>query len=215
MGTALQIGDILSARVWTSLGEQAAVNSYNWEVITVSGGTVTDQQFSDSFDLLVAGDYKQMMPTSCTYHGTQTYFMRRTGFLPAPVKTITNTGAGVTGTDPVPRSSAAIMKYSTLVRGPGGRGRVYLPFISTQYMTALGLPNATLNTKIDALAALLLPALTLTTGGSSATLVWSLLTRGVPPAPPTAHQLMNAESAGKMGTMRKRGDYGRANASPI
>lgn len=215
MAQAISVGDVLSNRVWTSCGEQAAVNSYNYTCVSLVGGAISDQDFCNAFDLVVDGFYKNWMPTGATYRGTQTYFMKKSGLLPAPVKSIANAGGGVTGTDPVPRSSAAIFKYASFSRGPSGRGRLYLPFISTQFMTALGLPNATLNTAIDNLGTTLLPGITVVSGGNSCTLSWSLLHRQPAPTPPSTSLIVSAGSAGKMGVMHKRGDYGRANQVPI
>jgi len=216
MATSLQAGDILSGRVWCTNDEQASVNSYNFQVVSVTGGAVTDQDFSNALDLLTSGLYGPMLTTHSVYNGVQTYFLARTtGSLPAPVKTISSAGAGTASGNPVPPVTCAILKYSAFARGPRGRGRVYLPFVAVSFVSPDGTPTVAFDTLVNSFASAMLVPLTLTSGGSSATCVWSLVTRHPVPAPPTAVQLLQAESAAKFGQMHKRGSYGKPNVSPI
>jgi hypothetical protein len=215
MATSLQVNDILSFRAWSSLSEQAAVNTYNYEVVSVTGGGITDQDVTNPLEVSMAGFYNSIQPSSVLWDGLQCYFMRRSGPLPAPVSSVVSAGPGTAGTIPMPKNGAPILKYSTFTRGPGGRGRLYLPFVDSGFLTALGLPNATLNGLINAWCTALLTPLVRTIGANSATLVWGLLTKGVGPAPPTIKQILTAASADRIGQMHKRGDYGRANASPV
>jgi len=215
MAISLQNGDILACRAWCSLQDQAAVNTYNWEIFGVTGGAVTDQDLCNANDVFLATFYKTYMSTDANYHGIQTYFVKRSGTLPAPVKTIAGAGPGLTGPPTVPPNSAAILKYSAFLRGPGGRGRVYLPFAATANVSSAGLTSSAFDVLINSLCSLMLTPLTLTNGGSTATAVWSLVTRHPKPAPPTSQQIILAESASKFGQMHKRGSYGKSNSSPI
>jgi hypothetical protein len=215
MATALQNGDILACRVWNSLSDQAAVNTYNFSIFGVSGGAVTDQDLSNALDLLTSTFYTTYMSSAATYDGVQTYFVLRSGALPAPVKTISSSGPGLTGPPTVPPNSALVLKYNTPVRGPGGRGRVYLPFAATAQVAPDGRSTVAMDVLVNSFASAMLVPFTLTSGGSSATAVWSLLTRHPSPAPPTTAQITQAESSQKFGQMHKRGSYGRPNASPI
>ena len=92
---------------------------------------------------------------------------------------------------------------------------MYLPFSATVNLTVLGEPTAAFNTLISGLGTTLETPTIITSGGSSATMAWVLLHRQPSPAPPTTTQIVQAFSAGKFGQMHKRGDYGKANQSPI
>ncbi len=217
MGTALQVGDIGILRAWTSLAAQAAVNTYGWAVLSTVGGGATDQDFTNGMDTGVFSTfYKSLMGNSAVYRGLQWYFLKRTsGGLPAPVKSTAGAGNGTGGLDPIPLNTCPIFKYATVNRGQSGRGRLYLPFAAAVYMSNLGEPTAALDVLINGLASILLVPTTVTVGGNSATLVWSLIHRQPKPNPPSVSSIITAESASKFGQMHKRGDYGRPNQSPI
>lgn len=215
MATALQNGDILSCRAWNTLGDQAAVNTYVYSIFAVTGGAVTDQDLCDAIDFLMADFYKGYQSTHSTYDGIQTYFVKRSGPLPAPVSKTTSAGAGTVTGVPAPPNTAPIFKYNTFVRGPSGRGRVYLPFPEGGNVAADGRTTNAFDIYLNSQATLMLAPLILSNGGSSATAVWSLLHRNPPAGPVTADQITQALSASKFGQMHKRGSYGRQNESPI
>lgn len=216
MALSLLVGDVLAFRVWCTLDNQASVNTYNYLVGSVVGGGITDQNASDAFDTLINAFYKGITTTSVLYQGVQTYFIRRTfGSLPAPVKSVANGGFGLQAPPTLPPNTAAIMKYNTFERGPGGRGRVYLPFIASLLSSAFGTFTVAMDVAVNSLASALLSPLVVTSGGNSATLIWSLVARHPSPAPVTTRQIIGAQSAGIFGQMHKRGSYGRANSSPI
>ncbi len=219
MAIGIATNDILIARAWVKLDEQAAVNTYAYRCITVTGGGVTDQDFATfiSLDLGMAAFYRALLTPASEFRGIQAYFVNRgVGvFLPAPVKAIGQAGVGTTTGDPVPRNACGILKYNTVVRGPGGRGRVYLPYMAQSYVGSNGQVNAAFGTLVNSLASNMLPPIVVVNGGSSATLTWCLLHKTPGQLPTSTGEIVSAEAGEKIGQMHKRGDYGRANASPI
>jgi len=215
MAIALGNGDILSIKAWNSFGAQAAVNTYNFLVFGVIGGGVTDQDFVDQIANQIAAFYTSFMSDQCQHNGCQCYFIRRTGPLPAPVKNVAFAGPGLQPEAAVPRVSASILKYTSFTRGPKGRGRLYLPFMSSVFMGTNGLPTTAHNTLVNSFASVLLSPILVTSGGNTAQLTWVLMGRVPGPIFLTTEQIIAAEAADKFGMMHKRGDYGRANASPI
>jgi len=217
MALQLAANDIVIARAWSVLDEQAAVNTYGYFVTNIVGGGVTDQDFCNDFDTLFTSPfYQALQPDSVEYRGVQVYFLRRAGFLPAPVKSTLGAHVGTVGTVPMPRDAAPIMKYAGFNRGPGGRGRLYLPFVSSDYLAINGRLTPAFDTIVNSVCATLLNPITITRGAQSATLVWSLIRRFRDPVPGVSSQvILTAEAANKIGQMHKRGDYGRANESPI
>jgi len=215
MGTAVQANNLLAIRSWNTLQDQAAVTTFNWQCISVTGGGITDQDFADAHNTTYGTLHKNSMPPSATHRGIQCYIIQRTGALPPPVKSIGAAGDGTVGTNPVPKNTAAILKYSGFARGPRGRGRVFLPFISTDLMTIFGLPDAALDILLNSFASFLLTPMVVTVGANSATFVFGIVSRNPPAGPMTFQQAVTCESATKFGQMHKRGDYGRPNQSPI
>ncbi len=207
-------GDIIVARAWCVAGGQAAVNTYGYECITSAGAGAQDTDFLAALVGTFSAFYKGLLPANCSYRGLQAYFLKRTGIMPPPVNDTTGAGAGVTGTTCIPRGMAGVMKYATNTRGPGGRGRVFLPFVSIDYQDVTALPTNAYDVFVNSFASFLLAPLIAGSGGNTVTLVWSLIHRKAPD-PITGHQLTTAESADKWGQMHKRGEYGRLNASPI
>lgn len=217
MAVAMSVGDIMSVRAWLQLDEQGAVNTYNYNVISNTGGGATDQQLATAFDAAIGPFYQLLVPSTVEYRGVQVYFIKRTpGFtLPSPVKSIAAAGVGTATGNPIPRTAAPILKYKTPVRGPSGRGRLYLPFVADSFIANNGRPTNAFDVIVNSNASGLLSPLVVGGGGNTSTLVWSVIHKAVGTPPITRGQITEAESADKVGQMHKRGDYGRANASPI
>jgi hypothetical protein len=217
MSVTMAVGDLMAARVWLELDEQAAVNTYNYQVISSSGAGRTDQDFANDFDTGFNAFYKSLVPPTVTYRGIQVYFRHRAlgGLMPPPVAAVANSGAGTATNPPVPRNSAPILKYATNTRGPGGRGRVFLPFVSSDFLASNGRPTIAFEVLVNSAASGLLIPFTSGALPDRAVLTWSLF-RNHPGADPTSSgEIVQASSADKFGQMHKRGDYGRANSSPI
>lgn len=214
MATTVQVGDIIAIRVWTALNDQAAVNTYNFQAIASTGTGVTDVDVAAAFVGFMGTFYGNLCSNATLYKGVQVYFVKRIsgGALPNPANDISGAGNCTGGALALPRNTAAVLKYNGFSRGPGGRGRVFLPFLPTDTQDANGEPNTAVRTFIDAFAANLLNPTVVGTTPNQVTFSWILLHRG---PPITAEQLIAAASAGKFGQMHKRGDYGRPNVSPI
>jgi len=213
MATAFQTGDIFAIRAWMTLNEQAAVNTYNYSCITVTGGAVTDVDFLAAVQTAYAAFYKSLSALNVVYNGIQGYFMKRTGPLVNPVSNVASAGNCTFSSLPLPRVACGMLKYNTTVRGPGGRGRLYLPFVGSDYVDDDGKPTAAYDVLVNSWASNLLSPVVVTSGGSSATLVWGIKTGSG--AGMTCAQITEAKSADKWGNLHKRGDYGRANSAPI
>lgn len=217
MATQMVVGDIMSCRAWCTSGNQAAVNTYNFQVISATGAGQTDQQLADAIDTFFASLYIPGLSPGATYNGAQVYFIKRTppGLLVNPVFSTTSAGAGTSGTNSIPKAAAPLIKYQTNLRGPGGRGRLFIPFVSTIFVGPGGDPNAAWHTLVDGYCVNLLGGVSLGTPPDTAVLSFVLAKRPKLPATPTAQIIIACLAANKIGTLHKRGDFGRANASPI
>ncbi len=213
MPLQIQTTDIVLVRAWCVAGNQAAVNTYGYNCIASSGAGATDADMAAQLDPAYALFYKALLPPNCSYKGLQVYFVKRAGLLPPPANSILGAGVGTTGTTCLPRGIAGIMKFASNKRGPGGRGRVYLPFVAETYQDVTALPTAAYDVLVNSFASnLLTPAVI--TGGGSVTMAFVLVHRKKGD-PVSSIEVTTAQSADKWGQMHKRGEYGRANSSPI
>lgn len=217
MPIAIVAGDLVSARAWCTLANQASVNTFNHQCITVTGAGCTDQDYCNAVDAVAVNFYGPWMTTHSRYDGIQAYILHRAtgGLKPAPVSTTASSGAGTALGDPMPPNTAAVLKYNTNLRGPGGRGRVYLPFAAVSWASVDGTTTNAADVLINSFASALLNPLVVTGTGGTATFVWELLKKHKGADPTATGQIINAFSAAKFGQMHKRGSYGRPNESPI
>jgi hypothetical protein len=218
MATQIVVGDILTCRAWTQLDEQGAVNSYDVECISITGAGVTDLQLAQFFDADMGTYvfYKALCPATVEYRGIQVYFLQRSGgVLVNPVSTIANAGVGGAAGNPLPRNTCPILKRATNLRGPAGRGRVFLPFAAQIFCASNGRPTVAMDTLVNSYASNLITLWVVGSGPNTSSFS-HILTHRPKGGPVTSRgAIITCESADKFGQMHKRGDYGRANASPI
>lgn len=217
MGQPIGVGDILACRVWSVLDEQAAVNTYNYVCSAKVGAGGSDQDMATFLDTAMASFYPGLYPNTVEYRGVQVYFLKRLGLLTsaAPVQSTTGAAVGTATGFPMPRSACSILKYNDGLRGPAHRGRLYLPFISADWQANNGRPNNAFDTYANSFASALLTPITVGTGGNTSTLVWSLIHKVKGAVPIVRGTITVSGVANKFGVLKRRGDYGRANASPI
>ena len=217
MPFVIGVGDILAARFWSVLDEQAAVNTMNYVCTSKIGTGGSDQDLASFLDTGFAAFFRALYPNTVEYRGCQVYFLKRLGVLTAAAAVFSTSGAGVgTATGPpMPKNSCGMVKYTDGLRGPGHRGRLYLPFISTDFQAANGEPTVAWATLINSFGSGAVVPITVGTSPNQSTLVWSLLHKVNGAVPIDTGAIVLAQSANKYGQLHKRGDYGRANSSPI
>jgi hypothetical protein len=217
MSFVIGVGDLLAARFWSVLDEQAAVNTLNYACTAKTGAGATDQDLASFLDSGFAAFFRSLYPPTVTYRGCQVYFLKRLGLLTAaaPVSSLAGSGVGTATGPPMPRDAAAIVKYTTGLRGPSQRGRIFLPFISTDYQASNGRPTNAFAVLLNSFASGAVVPITVGSSPNQSTLVWSLLHKVKGAVPVDRGPIDFAESANKYGNMHKRGDYGRPNSSPI
>jgi len=217
MATPIAVGDILAGRAWSQLDEQGAVNTYNYVCRSITGAGATDQDLAASLDNGFNTFYKALYPNTVEYRGVQVYFLKRLGLLTAaaPVSSLAGSGVGTATGPPMPRNSCAILKYNAGLRGPAYRGRIFLPFLSTDFQASNARPTNAFAVLANSFLSTLTVPLTTGTSPNTATLDWCILHKVKGGVPVVRNSIVNAESANKFGQLHKRGDYGRANESPI
>jgi len=211
------VGDILAARFWSVLDEQAAVNTINYVCTAKAGTGGSDQDLASFLDTNFASFFRALYPNTVEYRGCQVYFLKRLGLLSAafPVFSTANAGVGTATGPPMPKNTCGMVKYTNGLRGPGNRGRLYLPFISTDFQATNGEPTNAWAVLINGFGAGGVVPITVGSGGNTSTLTWNLLRKVKGAVPIDRGPITLAQSANKYGQLHKRGDYGRANSSPI
>lgn len=217
MANVIGVGDILAARAWVQLDEQGAVNTYNFTCLSKTGAGGTDQDLATALDSLFASFYIPMLSATTEYRGTQVYFLKRLGLLTgaAPVSSIANAGLGSAASYPLPRVATAVVSYNNGLRGQRNRGRIFLPFVTADFLASNGRPTVGLETLVNSFLSVMLAGFTVGGGGNTSSVVWSLLHKVKGAIPTDRGPITHAELAEKFGGMHKRGDYGKPNASPI
>lgn len=213
MATALAVGDVVQFQVWCTDAEQASVNSMHYEVIATGPTPATDLDAATEFDSLIETNYKQLIVNSATYNGVLARIKNRLP-LPAPVTVNANAGAGTAGATGLPRQAAGLLSFHTSLAGARGRGRIYLPFPSTADNQGGGGVTAGYVTKLDALWSAIEGTVLVNSGGRTASLLFVVYHQKGTGSPATFPITSHVSSHG-WATQKKRGSFGRANASPF
>jgi hypothetical protein len=211
MPTFLNNGDILACRVWTTFEDQAAVNTYNFRCSGKIGLGVTDQDLAASMDTFFSAFYPSILNNLAVYNGTQVYILNRVGPLPAGVFYNGNTGPGI-GTSPAaPKGTAFVLSYTTGIRGPGGRGRLFLPFLATAALDNNGQPVGPALTLINAFFTSMAGGFLIGTTPNQISIDWIVYHR----ASRNYDFIQDGHARKTVSNLHRRGDYGKPNKSPI
>lgn len=209
-GATVPTGANFQIRVWSVLAEQAAVTTHNFKLGVVTG-LLDLQDVARSADAIIHTAYKGIMTSQATYRGIQAYLLN---VLPLPVPQVetANAGAATGGAVAQSRQTCGITSWKTQFAGPGNRGRTYWPFPPTSGDESIGEPNEAYIDAVQTLNALLFASMVITGIDGSATAFLVLRVRRTPSAPIAIESFQTQQ---KWATQKRRGSYGRVNASPI
>lgn len=206
----LALNDIVDLTLYCSISNQASINRFFWQVTAVGGTPATVQDAANELDAFYAPLYKAILANTALYNGVTAQVVFP---LPIMVRAIAdaNSGFGTAGLDVCPKQVAPLVAYYTALAGPGFRGRTYLPFPATADITTLGEMAAGYRTNANVIAASRAADFAISVGGRTATLKPGLWRRSGNIFTP----IILAFTRGKVATQKRRGDYGRANSSPV
>lgn len=195
-------------------GQTAVLRRYVRSGVVTGPGPLADQDVANAIADQYAPLYQPLIWNSAEYRGV--LFTRASGALPMTIPTIgvpTAAAPGTGGTTAMSKQTAGLISLKTESQGKKHRGRQYVPFPSASANTGTGIPTLLYLADLTSLGVELRtarvysnPALTETVTlapviWKKGALTWSIVTSMVV----------------KRGwaTQRKRGDFGRLNASPI
>jgi len=214
-GPQMAVNDIIEVQLWSTSGDQAAVNVLHYKVTAIAGAGL------NSLDLIVAGmdtlgvsaALKALMSSQAAFNG---YGIRR--YVPNPsinYYDITGAGAGTVAGDLLPRQIAGFIRKKSAVPGRRKSGRVYVPFPGEDDNQSSQIPTAGYFTRLQVLRTALFSQVQWAAAAGSATPI--ILKRGVgnPPVGWEARDIDTMPVVQRWATQRRRGNFGRKNQSPV
>lgn len=207
------VNDRLQLRVWCADAEQAAVNTFYFKVYGITNNP-TDQMVADHWATTLKPLYTAILNNDSFFQGVQVRIDNR---LPLPVQANAVDGfpgAGTAGTPGLSRQTCGLITFRTDVAGPRGRGRTYLPFPAVADQDVPDGPVAGYRVRAAAIVTALegTGGSTVITSGADVIFInfvhWSKKYG-------TMDLFTPSTVSTKWATLRKRGSFGRANASPV
>jgi len=208
----VSLSDKVQLRVVTFQGDQLGENVSVW-VCTASTLVKVDlDDFAATFDGLMAPLYKPILTSSATYRGVSGRIIFPVINKTIEFASIANVGPGTSGAISAPTQTCGLITKRTGILGPGGRGRNYLPFMSTNDIDTGGVPAPAYLANVAPLAAIYqTPIIVPGAGGGTATFtpyVWSYTANA-------GQAVLTCTAVSKFATQKRRGEFGRPNALPF
>lgn len=206
----MAVNDIVQIRFFCQDDEQGSVNVRHYKISAQTGLGATLLDIASHFSGVFGPLYKPLVNNNSSYRGTGARIIFP---LPATGEVLDNTAAGVGtgGANALPRQTCGLLTLRTIFAGPKNRGRLYIPFPSTAFNDANGLPTAGYLVAADALGTALGQNQLCGVIPDTSTLIPVLFNRVT-----HASQVYSSIiSRPRWATQRRRGSFGRPNLSPI
>jgi len=202
-------GDILEVRFVCQHTEQVSYNVRHFRVAQVSGQSVSLAEIVNDLATQYEPDYKNLICAEAQYLGMD---IRRVW----PTKTVlynstVGAGPGTIAGEILPTQVAGLITLRSETPGPGGRGRMYIPFPSEADNDENGRPEGNYLQRLAFFAALMVEQQFPAGPDGSATLdpvVWSRTTQ-------THKMIVDSVRRTKWATQRRRGGFGKPNTPPF
>jgi hypothetical protein len=215
----MPLGDVWKVRTVCYTPSQIAIN----DLLYINNGTVggtepTADQYASALDLIVAPLYKALMTANSSYRGLSWQLQVRP--LPQAVFTSFSDGVGTNSGNMSPTQVSYVIGKETAFAGRRYRGRIYPGFVPAVFVTAAGNLTTSGLTALTALASALVANLVVigtNPGEGTITFVPVLRSLALPGPPPSYayYHLTSTTARSKIGTQRRRGNYGRLNILPF
>jgi len=195
---------------------QMAINTMHYRYAKSAGTTMTFGEVAKALCDAISNDYKALLQIDCNFIGVKVAQVLPN---PLPLPGIaTDPGSGIGGATCLPTQSSAIIRWRTPISGPAGRGRLYVPFPSTDDVNSDGSVAAPYLTKMDDLRSDLYNFNAVVGAGATYNFTPVIYHRPVEepfPIPASTTDLTGSVSWVWFATQRRRGAYGRVNSGVI
>jgi hypothetical protein len=215
-GATLNTGDLVTIRVWSVLGPQAAVNTFHFVMGAESGGTVvTLSDAATSFDADTSSTYIPLLANSAQYRGVQAYVNQVP--LPQWQSGTAGAGFGTGGATAMGSQLCGLIEWNTRLAGPAYRGRTFLPFPAAQDNADPGRPGASYQAAANAWIGNIMSISAFVNGVGGSIVAQYVLKHGKNKAGviPSPSNITAGTFKDVWATQKRRGSLGRPNASPI
>jgi len=203
---------VIEAQMWcTDNGSQATVNTAQMRIESVAG-VPTLQTVALSFCSVVAPLYRALLPSDVDFAGVSlrniTDFPKEVAFYARQA-----TRPGLITSTSMPGQCAGLISFYSEIAGPGGRGRLYFPFLPYTKADSYDNMDAAWTDDLQVLADFLIQGNTFGSGGNSITVTWG---HSRVPTDPALNWIPWVKSVAhpSIATQKRRGFYGRTNSLP-
>lgn len=189
---------------------QVALPSVHYRV-GITTGVPTDVDLASALDTIASVDLLPLMANDATYKGV---LVQRIAPLPvqARVQDVSSAGPGTGGATLAPQQCAPIVSMYADGAGPGMRGRFFVPFMPGNVMNNVtGELTILYRASVQNLATGFLGVTTVGSGGNVAAVYLCIFHRKTL----TFTDVATVAGQPKVGTQKRRGNYGKPNISPI
>jgi hypothetical protein len=215
VGEQLTVGFVYNVATYCTLDAQASINRRSWYVSSLTGVPCDEGDLAHNVSQAQAAPYKALLTDPAKYAGVVVTRDKRYGVSPFPADILSNLGNGVgtAGATPLPKQTSGLFSVYTPFQGKHFRGRMYVPFPDAADNTVDGIPTAGYLVRLGTLATVFITPLSFVgLGGGLCTIVCCLVSTG----PPIRNPILTSFTVRPAwATQRKRGDYGKANKSPV
>lgn len=209
MSQVLSPGMVLRVTIVTLLNNQVAENNLHWKVQSISGSP-TDQQLADIVDTNVAPTVKACMGANTSYRGTLAQII-----FPLPiyrrVGQNASAGAGTGSGNALPGQASGIITWESIFAGPAARGRMFVPFPASGFLSSTEFPTNGYVTALTAVGNAITAIVNIGSGGNTAVMSFCLYNFRTHVTTPITTFIPRQAWA----TQKKRGDYGKTFSAPI
>lgn len=202
-------GDILESRFVCVAGVQVGINVRHWERTQATGGDVSNSSVGIALLNRLMPLYQAVISSVSAVSGIG---ITKIHPLPRGMESVSTFGAnmGQVAGDILPLQVSGLITVRSALAGPGGRGRIYIPFPGETDNDGNGHPVITHTDRMSSLAAGYFTSLLVTEGPITNTFnarIWKRMARvAVPVTSMTARP--------NWATQRRRGEFGRPNNLP-
>jgi len=210
MSQTVVLDDIVKVTWVATFQDQCALPGIYYRVTGVTGLSVTLDEIAHAMSDLAAAHYIALLPSIAKFNGV----MVTLPFIIPPPAFGKWTGAaaiGGRGNLILSTQVCSLITTRTNFAGRRYRGRMYIPFPDQFSIDADGKPEAAYLADVETFAGDIVNADTVVGVGGSATIFPVVVHRDLG----TSTFINDHITRGKWATQRRRGEYGRPNASPL
>lgn len=210
----LAVGDILKLTARAVSNQQTAQIDCHFRVSAIAGLSVSVQDVANEWVTLTDAQWPSVLaPTAFGDRVTVELFNSATGKVLISADGATTIPVGTVGTAQAPTQASAVVTKNTGYAGQAFRGRCYVPFVPMSFLTPAGEFNAAARAAYGPFVTLLFGTQSFGVLPNTASLTPVIVHRpGVKfPLPLQTVDILNFIFTDKVGTQRRRGDYGIPN----